>query len=219
MISIFYKSRDHFICFVSSLILSFSPLFLLISLLFWRSTNTKILKTLTGIVMITFFTVLSILILNNFASPGIHIWPKKTPFYDVQMWAKTHTPRSAKFLTPPAKWWLYDVEWRVISERSTVSTLSELLEAAFDPAYIDYWRPRFEDIAPGAISQFKGDYLENFKIANNAFYNNTTERFLYLAKKYDASYLVVEKKYKYELPVLYENSEYKIYSLIRLNRE
>jgi hypothetical protein len=107
---------------------------------------------------------------------------------------------------------VYDIEWRVVSERTTVSTLSELLEAAFDPDYIQYWKPRFEDIAPGALVQFKGDYLENFKIANNAYYKNNSKRFRYLAIKYKASYLVVEKKYKYNFPIVYENEEYTIYS-------
>lgn len=213
MISISYKSKDHFMCFASSLILSFSPLFLLISLVFWHTLNSKILRLVTLLIITVFTTTLLLLISHNFAQPGIHIGPRKTAFYDVQMWAKTHTLRTARFLTPPAKWWLYDVEWRVISERSTVSTLSELLEAAFDPSYIQYWRPRFEDVAPGAIAQFNGDYLENFKIANDAFYKNSTKRFLYLAKKYDVSYLVVETKYTYSLPVVYKNSEYTIYSL------
>lgn len=213
MISISDKSKGHFVCFASSLILSFTPLFLLISLLFWRTLNSKILRFVTLLSVVTFITTLLLLISQNLAKPGIHIGPRKTAFYDVQIWAKSHTPRTSRFLTPPAKWWLYDVEWRVISERSTISTLSELLEAAFDPSYIQYWHPRFEDIAPGAIDRFRGDYLENFKIANDAFYRNSTERFLFLAKKYEASYLVVEKKYKYSLPVVYENNEYTVYSL------
>jgi hypothetical protein len=107
----------------------------------------------------------------------------------------------------------------VISERSTVSTLSELLEAAFDPEYIYYWKPRFEDIAPGALAQFKGDYLANFKIANNAFYTNSTERFLLLAKKYKASYLVVDNIHIYNLPVVYRNEGYTVYLLTNQDRE
>jgi len=212
MISTHQKSTSHFVCFVTSLFLSFSPLFLLISLLFWRIKNSNVLKMATLCIVVVFFTTLSILLWSNLARPGIYIWPRKTPFYDVQMWAKTHTPRTAVFITPPANWWLYDEEWRVGSERSTVSTLSELLEGAFDPSYISYWKPRFEDIAPGALEQFKGNYLVNLKIANDSYYVHSTQEFVALSKKYKASYLVVEKQYKYSLPIVYQNTEYTIYS-------
>ncbi len=213
MISTLKKSKNHFICFVSSLLLSFSPLFLLISLLFWRVKKSNVLKLVTISIVIIFITILFAFFSFNLARPGINIWPEKTPFYDAQLWAKNNTSKNEVFITPPSKWWLYDVEWRVVSERSTISTLSELLEAAFDPKYIDYWIPRFEDIAPIALAQFKGDYLKNLKIAGDAYYSNTAERFLYLGKKYHASYLVVEKNHLYPLPILYKNSEYIIYSL------
>lgn len=213
-VSWLHKSRPVFIFLTSALIFSFSPLFALISLLFVKRMKSPIQLIVGSIFSLgLFITILGILLFQNLARPTISIWPEKTPFYDVQLWAKNNTPKNAVFITPPSKWWLYDVEWRVISERSTVSTLSELLEAAFDPRYIVYWKPRFEDVAPGALAQFKGDYLANFKIANNAYYTNTSERFLYLAKKYNASYLVVEKKRRYRLPILYENKGYTVYSL------
>ncbi|PIQ71416.1 hypothetical protein COW57_00095 [Candidatus Roizmanbacteria bacterium CG17_big_fil_post_rev_8_21_14_2_50_39_7] len=210
-----HRSRVVFIFLATSLLFSFSPLFSLVSLLLIKQiTSTKRMLIGSLMCLCLFLSVLGALLFFNLARPKLSIWPEKTPFYDIQLWAKKNTPKSAVFITPPSKWWLYDVEWRVISERSTVSTLSELLEAAFDPSYVHYWKPRFEDIAPGALVQFKGDYLANFKIANNAYYTNTSERFLYLAKKYNASYLVVEKKRRYRLPILYENKEYIVYSLI-----
>lgn len=208
-----HRSSLVFVFLATTLVFSFSPLFSLISLfLIKRITSTKKMIIGSLVYIGVFLYILVSLLLLNLARPRISIWPEKTPFYDVQLWAKNNTPKDAIFITPPSKWWLYDVEWRVISERSTVSTLSELLEAAFDPSYIHYWKPRFEDIAPRALVQFKGDYLVNFKIANNAFYTNTSERFLYLAKKYNASYLVVEKKYEYNLPIVYKNEAYSVYS-------
>ncbi|MFH0773747.1 MAG: hypothetical protein V1922_05555 [bacterium] len=213
MVSTCYKSRSHFFSFVTSLFLSFSPLFFLTSLLFWRTTQVRLLRVLMIGIIITFCAILVFLFSLNVFRPGIHIWPEKTAFYDVQVWAKTQTPRTARFLTPPAKWWLYDVEWRVISERSTISTLSELLEGAFDPSYISYWKPRFEDVAPGAIKQFKGDYLANLKLTDKAYYNRSTAEFIALGKKYDVSYIVVDKHYIYNLPIAYQNAEYTVYSL------
>lgn len=208
-----HRSGPVFLFLVTSLVLSFSPLFSLISLfLIKKITSTKKMIIGSLVYICLFLYILISLFLLNLARPRISIWPEKTPFYEAQLWAKKNTPKKAIFITPPSKWWLYDVEWRVVSERTTVSTLSELLEAAFEPDYIQYWKPRFEDIAPGALAQFKGDYLENFKIANNAYYKNNSKRFRYLAAKYKASYLVVEKKYKYDFPIVYENEGYTIYS-------
>ena len=213
VISIKHRGKDHFICFVTSLFLSFSPLVLFISLLFWRTTQIKILRLITVIICVLFCMTLAVLLSLNLARPGIHIWPEKTAFYDAQMWAKNNTPRTARFLTPPGKWWLYDLEWRVVSERSTISTLSELLEGAFDPSYIAYWRPRFEDVAPGAIKQFKGNSLANLRITDEAYYHHSTNEFIALGSKYQASYLVVDILHPQNLPMAYQNQEYIIYSL------
>ncbi len=213
MIVISHKSKSHFICFVSSLFLSFSPFFLLVSLLFWRVRNSNKLRYITISIFLLFMVVLSGLLYLNLARPGVHIWPEKTPFYEVQLWAKNNTPKDAIFITPPSKWWLYDVEWRVVSERSTVSTLSELLEAAFDPGYIQYWKPRFEDVAPKVLNRFQGDYLENLKMTSEAYYTNTSEDFLRMGKKYKASYLVSGNRHRYNLPILFGNKEYTVYSL------
>ena len=212
MISTIQKTKSQFICYVIFLFLSFSPLLLLIYHFFWRS-KIYIIKAATLSIVALFFITLFVFISLNVVHPGIHIWPEKTAFSDVQIWAKNNTSKDTVFLTPPSKWWLYDVEWRVISERSTVSTLSELLEGAFDPSYISYWKPRFEDVAPGALQKFKGDYIENLRITNEAYHHNSTDTFIALGKKYKASYVVVEKSYRYDLPIVYENEEYSIYSL------
>lgn len=213
MIALRSSSKNHFMCFTSSLILSFSPLFLLISLLFWRIKQIKILHIITLSTIVLFAAILGTLLYLGFARPGIYIWPRKTAYYYVQVWANKNTPKTALFFIPPALWSLYDAEWRVVSERSTVSTLSELLEGAFDPSYLSYWKPRFKDVAPGALAQFKGNSFENFKIANVAYYKHSASEFIALGKKYKAFYLVVEKNHLYQLPLVYKNKEYAVYSL------
>ena len=145
--------------------------------------------------------------------PGIHLAGPRTDWEAAQFWARDNTPREALFITPPQIWWLYQSDWRVFSERSTVATLSELLEAAFAPEYLDYWRPRFEALAPGALEQFRGDYFANKRITAAAFYGLTTADFERLAGQYGADYLVVEKSHTYDLPVAYENAGYTIYVL------
>jgi len=213
MISNIKKTREHFVCFLSALFLSFSPLILLISFIFWRTTHVKILRICTGFLIGGFLSILTLLFIFNVARPGIYIWPEKTAFYDVQLWAKNNTNKNTLFITPPSKWGLYDIEWRVVSERSTVSTLSELLEGAFDPNYIPYWKERFEDVAPGARGQFEGNYLTNLRLTDSAFYSNSSEQFIALGKKYYASYLVVENPHQYTLPIVYKNKEYTVYNL------
>lgn len=213
LISVYQRSKKTFLCFLTALFLSFSPLILLVSFLFWKTTRTKIIQMATMLFVIVFMIVLAFFVAFCLYKPGIYIWPEKTAFYRTQMWAKQNTPKNTVFLTPPSKWWLYDVEWRVISERSTVSTLSELLEAAFDPSYISYWKPRFEEVAPGALQKFQGSIFSNFLITNEAYNSLSKNEILRIAKKYHASYFVAEQKKMYDFPVVYSNEEYIIYSV------
>lgn len=145
--------------------------------------------------------------------PGIYVWAHKTAWYDAQIWARDNTARDAVFITPPQIWWLYESDWRVFSERSTVGTLSELLEAAFAPEYVDYWKPRFEAVAPGALARFQGNFFENLDLTAQAYYSLSSADLLRVAHTYTASYLVVEKPHWHEFPVVYENAEFIIYDL------
>lgn len=145
--------------------------------------------------------------------PGIYIFPHQTAWYDAQIWAKEHTPKDTIFITPPQIWWFYESDWRVFSERSTVSTHSELLEAAFAPEYISYWKPRFTALAPGAIEKFRGDFFGSQEITGQAFYTLSSDQLLAIAQRYGASYLVVEKPHLHDFPVAYENAQFVIYDL------
>jgi len=210
----FHKSKIQFFYLLSLFMFSFFVFIPLIGILIkkWITTYTR---AYIGIVItiLLFGIMLVVSVQSNVVGGQIHIWPKKTPFNEVQLWAKHNTPKNALFITPPAEWWLYSTEWRVISERSTVSVMSELLEAAFDPSYISYWKGRFEDVAPGALAQFKGNITENRVIVRSAYNANSTQHFKSVAKKYGASYLVIEKKYRHKLPIVYENGEYIVYKL------
>ncbi len=149
----------------------------------------------------------------NLWVPGLHIYGPKTAWEDAQLWARDHTPLDALFITPPQLWWLYQSDWRVFSERSTVATWSELLEAPFDPNYLDTWTPRFEALAPGALAQFQGNVFDNQRITALAFYRLSTADFTQLGRRFGASYLVVEKPHTYDLPLVYENQGFRIYAL------
>jgi uncharacterized protein DUF6798 len=145
--------------------------------------------------------------------PGIHIFPEQTAWHAAQLWARDHTPTEAVFISPPYLWWFYQSEWRVLSERGTVVTLSELIDAAFTPDYLTTWMPRFEAVAPGALARFKGDIFENLAITEQAYYSLSADDFRRIGQQYGASYLVVEKPNQRDLDVCYENEQYTIYAL------
>ena len=146
-------------------------------------------------------------------SPGIYVFARHTPWYDAQIWAHDHTPKDTVFITPPHQWWFYDPEWRVYSERSTVALWSDLLEIAIVPDYTDTWKERFETIAPGALARFRGDIFESREITAQAFYSLPADDLLRAARRYGASYLVVERPHTYDFPVAYENAQFVIYRL------
>lgn len=145
--------------------------------------------------------------------PGIYIYPHQTPWYDAQVWARDHTPKDAVFITPPQEWWVFESDWRVYSERSTVVCYSDLLEASIVLEYVDVWKTRFEAIAPGAISHFHGNTIENIQIAGDAYGALSDTDILRVAHDYGATYLVVEKSRLRPWNAIYENSKFIIYQL------
>jgi hypothetical protein len=213
VVSLAEKDKTTFPYFFTSLLLSPSPILFLVTWIGHIKKITLITRFWNAVVLSCFCIVLVIIYILNLWSPGFFIFPQKTPFVRAQLWAKNNTPKDTIFITPPDIWWMYETEWRVVSERSTVSTLSELLEAAFDPAYISYWKPRFEDVAPGAIQQFDGNFFENRRITYQAFYRNSAAQFTRLSKKYGARYLVTDRKHKYPFPIAYMNEGYVVYTI------
>jgi hypothetical protein len=149
----------------------------------------------------------------NLWSPSIEIASQATPWVDVQLWARNHTPKDALFITPPQRFWLYESDWRVYSERSTVATYSELLVAAFNPEYTKIWTERFNAVAPGALPHFDGDYFTNAGLTKTAFYSLSAEALRQLACQYQVSYVVLEKPHTLPYPLLYENTEFSVFDL------
>jgi hypothetical protein len=145
--------------------------------------------------------------------PGIHIFPPQTDWVDAQEWARQNTPRNAVFITPPEKGSLYEAEWRVFSERSSVVSMYDLFEIALRPGYLDTWRERFDRLAPGAEQQFDGNYFENTALASREFYSLTDQEILQAAHSFGAGFLVVEKPHSRGFPLLYENDGFLIYKL------
>lgn len=173
----------------------------------WRQTLAFL--TVAGVVGASLVVVRQ----YDFWQPGWHVLGENSSWREAQLWARDHTPLEAVFITPPHLWWWYTSDWRVFSERSTVATLSELLEVALMPKYLEIWKPRFEAVAPGALARFRGNYFENVETTAQAYYSLSDEEILTVAQKYGAWYLVVEKPHPRGFPVAYENEGFVIYDL------
>jgi hypothetical protein len=145
--------------------------------------------------------------------PGIYIFARQTDWVDVQDWARKNTSLEAVFITPPEKGGVYESEWRVFSERSSVVSVIDLLEVALAPQYLETWRARFSRLAPGVEQQFNGNYFENNELASQAFYALTDQALLEAACTFQAEYLVVEKPHSRNFTALYENQSYVVYRL------
>lgn len=148
--------------------------------------------------------------------PGISLYPQKTDWVAVQLWAKTNTPKDALFVTPPERWWLFEPDWRVFSERSTLVTLSEVLEFAFTPEYTDSWKTRFSKVAPGALDQFGVDILESKRQTRDAYESLSDEQLQSLATEYNLSYIVVARPRVLPFPLVYQNDSFSVYRFPRL---
>mgnify|MGYP001037350090 FL=1 len=145
--------------------------------------------------------------------PGIHVFAPQTNWVEAQAWARQNTPHNAVFITPPEKGSLFEAEWRVFSERSSVVSLYDLFEIALRPDYLEPWRERFDRLAPGAEQQFNGNYFESKALTRQAYYALTDQEILQAARRIGADYLVVEKPHSRDFPLLYENDGFSIYKL------
>ncbi len=148
-------------------------------------------------------------------SPGIYVYGPRDAWYDAQIWARENSPKDAVFIAPPYFWWFYESEWRVFSERSSLVSLSDLLEVALAPSYTSDWKARFAKVAPGALAQLNGDDFQNRGIVEQAFYSTSDQAVLRAACQYHATYLVVEKPHLRNFQSVYENRQFVIYALPR----
>ena len=150
---------------------------------------------------------------SNIWQPGIHVFPQKSAYYEVQLWARAKTNKEDVFIVPPYKGWFYDTVWRVGSERSSLAHLFDLGEIAIVPSGLSPWKERFEKLAPGVIQKFNGDPFASIRQTLKAYYSLSAEDFKRIAKTYKASYLVIEKPHRYELPKVFENEGYTVYDV------
>ena len=198
-------------------IISPLPFLPLLMWLFVSWVKNPLLIKITAIVTpVAILASYSIFLSLGFWHPGIFIYGENTPWVDVQIWAKNNTPINARFITPPEKWGVQESDWRVHSERAAAATLSELLVAAFQPGYEINWKPRFEQLAPGALARFNGDYFWNVDVTRQAYESLSTGQLLKAACLDNVQYIVAEKPFTHALPLAYENSSFTVYDVSKI---
>lgn len=133
-------------------------------------------------------------------SPGLHPFGPGTSWEALQTCARDNTPKDALFVTPPYKWGIYGSEWRTFSQRSTVVAHAELLMIALAPSYYDTWKERFEQLAPGALAQFDGNYFDDAALVKAAYESLSTDALTRIARRYGAAYIVTEHPQTLSLP-------------------
>jgi len=194
--------------------LSISPLILLIGLIIFNKIKKPIyLKALSVCFIISFIVIASALYKNNIWKPGINIYPIEDDYYKIQLWIKNNTNKNDVFIIPPHIWWFYDLDFKTISERSIVSELSEILEFAFFPKYLPYWKERFNDVAPNTYQAFNGSAFDSIDMTKKAFYSLNEADLVNISRKYQANYLVIEKPYLKNFKLIYENERYVLYKI------
>jgi len=191
-----------------------SPLLpiLLLALNRWLKENPR--RLWTGSIVFGFILVSTLYgcLASGIWSPGFYIFEPKTPWTQTQDWARNNTPRDAMFITPPEILSHYTPDWRTFSERGTLATLVEIFEFPH-PDYFPSWQERFETLAPGAIDQFNGNYIDTFAFTKNAYYSLKPEDYRRIADRYKVRYLVIEKPHVQPFPVVYENEGFVVYDL------
>ncbi|PIR20612.1 MAG: hypothetical protein COV45_05280 [Deltaproteobacteria bacterium CG11_big_fil_rev_8_21_14_0_20_47_16] len=127
-------------------------------------------------------------------------WHPAGPWIDVQLAAARLTPKEAVLITPP-----YQLGFRMYSQRTIVGEIQDGCILPLSREFTLLWQPRMTDLG-----------VENRRDipALVKYYRELSEKdVLRLAKKYNASFIVVESDKALNFKQLYKNDTYVLYAL------
>ncbi len=110
-------------------------------------------------------------------------------FRAAQNWARTQTPKTAVFLTPPE-----EAGFRVFSERTIVGEWKDGTQQYFDDAFAKEWGRRMEIVMAKEYGQFSDDEIVT------------------LARQFGADYIVGQDRRR-KLPLAFDGGSTVVYSL------
>ncbi|HPT24017.1 MAG TPA: hypothetical protein PLN80_05705 [Anaerolineaceae bacterium] len=186
-------------------------------LIFWLARKLQPRLAKSQAVLLAGLMLLEVVLATqlHYFAPGFHIFGTRTDWVETQLWARHNTPKDAVFITPPYEFWHYESDWRVFSERRTIATVPEFMVLHLKPDDLPNFVSRFEDLAPGVISQLDGDYNRTLALTRQAFDGLTEADFVRLGQKYQADYVVLPATSTSvpDLAQVYANAGYAIYQL------
>jgi hypothetical protein len=117
---------------------------------------------------------------------------------DIQIFAKEHSQKDDLFIVPP-----YMNDFGLYSDRATLGDWAEGANILYmDNTFAQAWLERMNDLGWHTLWGEKRGY--------NGL---STEAIVATAKKYGASFIITEKPKHFELPSIYENSQFILYKI------
>ena len=123
---------------------------------------------------------------------------ERDPWADIQLFAKEHSQKDDVFIVPP-----YMNDFGLYSDRATLGDWAEGANILYmDNTFAQAWLERMNDLGWHTLWGEKSGY--------NGL---STEAIVATAKKYGASFIITEKPKHFELPLIYENSQFILYTI------
>lgn len=129
---------------------------------------------------------------------------------DVQLWANRNTDKNDIIITPPNF-----AGFRYYSERAVVAEWLDIILSTVNEEYGKEIWERLKDVCNSPIiGQCEGEYGYTCSRFCGEQYSKLDEAYLrYLAQKYNAGYIVVEKPRSLKFKQAYENNGFRVYKI------
>jgi hypothetical protein len=139
----------------------------------------------------------------------LHPFPRNA-FEDAQWWASTYTGINELFITPP-----YLTGFRIYSERSIVGEWNDVILSTANEDFTRKIMERMSSLCDSPIfGKCDGEYGYTCTLhCRDGYTALDGGKFLAIAKKYGARYVVVEKTQKLDFDLAYENDGFRIYKV------
>lgn len=123
---------------------------------------------------------------------------ERDPWADIQIFAREHSEKDDLFIVPT-----YMNDFGLYSDRATLGDWAEGANILYmDTTFAQAWLERMNDLGWHTLWGERSGY--------NGL---STEAIIATAKKYGASFIITEKPKRFELPRIYENSQFILYTI------
>ena len=128
---------------------------------------------------------------------------RKSAWVDACSWIKAHGEAGATYLAPPGRYGF-----------TSLTNRSSVVEFKINPDgghLLNEWMERLTDLCGGRLPNGRG--LENRRLIDRAYASLSNDQLRALAAKYRAKFAVLPRSSSAQLPIVYENGEYRVASL------